>query len=83
MRSVGGKRAGGYAHWFNGDGPDIERDTITCCHCGKVVFVPVRAVEDVTGWCMACMKFICKACEERGECLPLEKQFERIERAAR
>lgn len=78
------KKPGGYALWFNGDGPNIERDSVTCCHCNKVVFIdPLRPIEEFTGWCMACMKFICFQCVERGECAPLERQLEQMEKAHR
>ena len=78
------KRVGGFAHWFNGQEPDIEKDTVTCCHCNTVVFIdPLRPVEDFTGWCMHCMKFVCKICEARGECTPMERRLEQMERGRR
>ena len=84
MISAGRKRIGGYAHWFNGDGPDIEKDTVTCCHCNSVVMIdPLRPVEDFTGWCLNCMKFICHACERLGRCLPFEQMIDAEERADR
>lgn len=77
------RRPGGYAHWFNGQGPDLEKDSVTCCHCNRVVFLdPLRPVEEFTAWCMRCMKFTCLACADR-ECVPFEKKLEEIERARR
>lgn len=84
MISTRSKRVGGYAHWFNGQGPDMEQDSITCCHCNRVVFIePFKPVEEFTGWCMSCMKFICLLCAERGECVPFEKRLIQMERAGR
>lgn len=84
MYSTKGKRIGGNAHWFNGDGPDLEKDTVTCCHCNSVVMVdPLKPVEDFTGWCMACMKFTCRACERLGRCLPFEQAIDAAERQYR
>lgn len=83
MITAGKKRPGGYGIWFNGQEPNIERDSITCCHCNRVVFVdPLRPVEDFTGWCMACFKFVCLDCARTGVCDPLERRLERMERRA-
>lgn len=81
MISTKSKRVGGWGHWFNGNGPDLEQDTVTCAHCNRVVFItPLKPVEDETGWCMACFKFICLACAAKRECVPLERQLARMER---
>lgn len=85
MISTRGKRIGGYAHWTNGDigMPNIERDSITCIHCNQVVIVePLKPLDEQTGWCMSCMKFICKDCIGK-PCVPLEKWLEKVERATR
>jgi len=77
------KRIGGYGHWTNGamGSPDIERDTVTCIHCNTVVFIdPLKPVEDFTGWCMRCMKFICLECAAKGDCRPFEKWLDKVER---
>lgn len=75
------KRDGGYAHWFHGEGPDIEASTVTCCHCNRVVFLePLKPVEDFTGWCMSCFKFVCLACAAKGTCEPLERKLAQMER---
>jgi hypothetical protein len=84
MITAGRRRPGGYGHWFNGNAPDIERDSITCCHCNSVVFVePLQPAEDVTGWCMRCMRFICLNCAAHGECVPFEKRLDQMERGVR
>lgn len=81
MISTRSKRVGGFAHWYNGQAPDIEKDTITCCHCNTVVFIdPLRPVEEFTGWCMNCFKFVCLACAAKGVCVPLERRLEQMER---
>lgn len=78
------KKPGGWGHWFNGDGPNIERDSITCVHCNSVVFLePLKPAEDYTGWCMHCMRFICLRCAATGECAPFERTIERMEKANR
>ncbi len=80
MWSIGSKRAGGYGHWFNGNGPDIESDTFTCFHCGNCVFVPpMKDPAEIGGWCLVCMKLICQECVGRGECRPFEKQLDQHE----
>jgi hypothetical protein len=78
------RRPGGYGHWFNGQGRDLERDTFTCQHCGAVVFVePFQDPAKAGGWCMCCSKLICRHCANDGECRPFEKQLDEHERAER
>jgi hypothetical protein len=71
------RNPGGYAIW-TGDGPVMERDTITCAHCNTVVFLK-RDMSNA-GFCVKCMKHLCGACADTGECLPFEKQLELFER---
>jgi hypothetical protein len=83
---IGGRarRDGGYAHWFNGQGPDLEKSTVTCHHCNSVVFLDAtRSVDEQTGWCMNCMKFICPRCTQQGGCTPFEQRMEQYERSRR
>ncbi len=77
------RRPGGYGHWFNGQGRDLERDTFTCKHCNSVVFVePFQDPAAAGGWCMNCAALICRECAGR-ECRPFERQLEREERMGR
>ncbi len=72
------RRPGGYAHWFNGQGRDLEQDTFTCKHCNGVVFVaPFEDPAKAGGWCMNCHALICV---QVGECRPFERQLEQQER---
>jgi hypothetical protein len=84
----------GYAIWTSPDtdAPSLERDTVSCGHCGRVVFVKpgtastVYLIPTLTGWredpgagCRLCMKPVCLPCERMGRCLPLERQLEQLE----
>lgn len=76
------RRPGGYAHWFNGDlgVKDHERDTFTCHHCNRVVFVePFQDPAAAGGWCLGCAKLICATCADTGHCTPFEQQIEQQE----
>lgn len=75
------RRAGGYAIWVDPDRPTIERDTFTCCHCNSVVHVvPGQDPTLENGFCMKCMKHTCRACADKPDCVPYEKQMEALER---
>jgi hypothetical protein len=74
----------------------MERDTITCKHCGAGIFVkPGTAItvylipnldgtwrEEAGAGCRACMGPVCLACEAKGRCFPLERWLEQQERSA-
>lgn len=79
-------------------GVGMERDTITCCHCQRIVFTkPGSAatvyqvwnpttrlwVEEMGAMCGRCNKPVCLGCHEDGRCRPWERQMERIEARAR
>lgn len=87
----------GYATWTDPDRPLVERDTVTCGHCGAVVFVKpgtgatvylrwsVRRrgwVEEAGAGCRLCMSAVCLRCEADGRCLPLERRLAQLERRA-
>lgn len=76
------------------DAPQVmERDTITCGHCQRVVIVKpctvatVYLVQDRHGrWheepgaaCRMCMRPVCLSCEAAGVCTPFEKALEQME----
>lgn len=71
----------------------VERDTVTCAHCGKIVVVkpgtmatvfliPRRDgtwIEEPGAGCASCAKPVCLPCYDLGVCLPLEKRLELYE----
>ena len=82
----------GYATW-DGD-TRTERDTVTCKHCGSVVFVkPGSGVtvylvanglgqwrEEAGAWCRFCNGPVCLRPSCLRWCLPIERRFELLER---
>ncbi len=71
-------KPGGYAIWTGET--TIEKDTFTCCHCNRVVFVePKSSPSDMGGWCMMCSKPVCPGCAGKS-CTPFEKKLEAAER---
>lgn len=78
-------RAQGYAILTDPEKPTVERDTYTCGHCNRVVFVPPRAdPATLGGWCGGCTKLICPTCEAKKAqtraCEPFEKWLAQQER---
>ena len=69
----------GYAVVLGPDG-NVERDTITCFHCQRVVFIqPGADPSSLGGFCRVCMRHICGPCATQGSCRPFEKQLEQME----
>lgn len=74
------RRAGGYAAIVGPDAPVKEMDTVTCCHCQRVVFVGARQdPSTLGGFCRMCMKHTCGPCADKG-CTPFERKLEESER---
>ena len=83
----------GYAQILDPDRPLVERDTISCGHCGRVVFVkPGSAAtvyliqhrdgswtDEAGAFCRVCMRPVCLRCHDDGVCHPLERWLERQE----
>ena len=80
------------------DAPPLERDTITCVHCQRIVhvkpgtgatvyllWVPAesRWVEEMGAMCAKCNAPVCLPCCDLGVCVPWERQLERLEARAR
>jgi hypothetical protein len=58
-----------------------EHDTLTCGHCGTVVFVNAgERPEDIGGFCRRCMKCICGPCVDQDRCRPIEQWLAQQER---
>jgi hypothetical protein len=87
-------RITGYATLVDPDAPLVERDTCTCGHCQRVIFIKpgsastVYLIFDRVGWrwqeeagafCRVCMRPICLSCCAVGRCTPWERQLEASE----
>lgn len=77
------RKPGGYAVWASPDGVTKEKDTITCAHCGKLVFVDPPPAPPPGGFCRVEMKPVCGPCADLGRCTPFEKKLEEQERRGR
>lgn len=84
----------GYATIVDPDAPIVERDTITCGHCQRVIFVKPGTVatiylilnrasrryrEEAGACCRVCMRAVCLACDRDGRCTPWERRLEASE----
>ena len=88
---------GGYLQIFSPDGPITERDSISCGHCNRAVFVKPgtaattyliphrdgRWTEEAGAFCRVCMRPVCLRCHDLGTCLPLERWIEQQEQRPR
>jgi hypothetical protein len=73
----------------------VERDTITCGHCGRIVVVKPNTAttvyllpqrdgtwrEEPGAGCRVCMQPVCLACHDVGTCRPVEQWLELMESA--
>lgn len=68
----------GHIIWTGGDGRDLEMDTVTCCHCNRVVLLK----QDMSnaGFCLKCYDHVCGPCADAGTCRPFEKQLVELEK---
>lgn len=83
------RRPQGYVRIFGPEGT-IERDSMLCSHCQRIVMVkPLQDPSSIEygGTCKGCMKFICTGCVDEmtrtAQCVPFEKKLEQYERATR
>ena len=60
----------------------VERDTFTCCHCGRVVIVRPGSGKE-RGWCLFCGKPTCGRKECSSGCVPFEHRLEAWENSQR
>lgn len=86
-------RLGGYVTITDPDRPLVEYDTVTCCHCGRLIFLKPGTAqttylvpdnqglwkEEAGAGCWSCQKPVCLACEALGTCMPLERRLEQME----
>jgi len=85
------RRPTGYGVTTSPDHPPIKRDTISCGHCQRIVFVkPGEAStvylifdrvrwawkEEMGAFCRLCMRPVCLQCHGYGGCIPWEKKIE-------
>lgn len=91
-------RAGGHITIVGPDGL-VERDTIKCAHCQRIVEVkpgswgqvyllpdpqsPTGYREESGAFCRNCMGPLCLPCDDTGGCEHWEKRLDRVERLAR
>jgi hypothetical protein len=75
------------------NGRTLERDTITCAHCNRIVMVKPGTgcttyyipqligppKEEAGAWCAVCNKPVCLTCHADGRCLPLMRRLEMME----
>ena len=88
------RRPQGYVYVSNvDDGKVLERDSITCCHCNRVVLVKPGTggtvywypqlsgppKEEAGARCACCDAPVCLTCHADGRCLPLMKRIEAME----
>lgn len=87
------QRPHGYATITDPDAALWERDTCTCGHCGRVIFIKPgtastiyliqhrdgRWTEEAGAFCRCCMKPVCLPCDAVGTCTPLERWLEQQE----
>lgn len=75
------RNPGGYLLITAPEGPAIERDTFSCCHCNAIVVV--KPGSGITrGWCGLEGKPHCGG-ERCWPCVPFERRLEVMERRAR
>ena len=88
-------RAHGYLTISGPDVRVVERDTVGCAHCAKVIVVkpgtattvyliPRRDgtwIEEPGAGCSVCMRPMCLPCHDIGVCRPVEKWLEIMESA--
>lgn len=83
----------GYAQIVDPDRPVWERDTVSCGHCNKLIFVKPgsgltvylithrdgRVTEEAGAFCRLCMKPVCLTCHDHGLCRPFERWLDEQE----
>ena len=83
----------GYVTIVDPDRPLFERDTTSCGHCQRVIFLKPgsgvtvyliphrdgRWTEESGAFCRVCMRPVCLVCHDKGTCTPIEKQLEQME----
>jgi hypothetical protein len=92
--STSGKPITGYATTFEPDKPIVERDTMTCGHCQRAVFVKPgtacttylifdrvnwRWQEEPGAFCRVCMRPVCLSPRCLSSCRVWEERLERSE----
>lgn len=76
MGNYSAPRPHGYGLWA-GEGRDLERDSLRCCHCGTHFWVTPGSGK-ARGFCTRCGAVTCGA-PTCAACVPLEQQLENKE----
>ncbi len=90
------RKLGGHVRITSPDAPLIERDTVQCRHCQRIIEVkpgswaqvylipdsrsPSGYREEAGAYCRRCWGPLCLPCDDRGDCVPWEAQLDRLER---
>jgi hypothetical protein len=78
------RNPGGYAVITDPDNGITEFDTLTCCHCQRIMHTAGAPESiEVGDMCRLCMKYQCRRCTSLDKCAPFEKKLERYEKATR
>jgi hypothetical protein len=65
------------------DGKTIERDTLTCGHCNKIMVIEyMQLADNITygGLCRGCEQHICATCYAVPKCNHIERWCDEIEK---
>jgi hypothetical protein len=87
------RRAQGYATITSPEGPVVERDTVQCGHCQRIIFVKPGTVatvylilgsngrwrEEPGAGCALCRRPVCLSCYTIGTCTPWEDMLAQAE----
>lgn len=79
------RRSTGYLTIRGEHAKAAEVDTITCCHCQRIV--PLNKLDGTKlpppAFCLQCMAPQCSTCAEKGECSPFLRKVEAVEASDR
>ncbi len=76
------KHVGGYVHIEDPDGPDIEYNTLQCCHCNGHFEVIPGGIEGISNFCPNCYAPHCGQ-PPCWTCVPFEAKLEAMEGSRR
>ena len=78
------RQQGGEAWIIDPDSPTVRMATFTCSHCGSLIHIKTKKLEDIGWLCHGCMKWVCPACATKDtKCDVIERKLDRIEASDR